>query len=519
MIRRVPRILNKLAVTALAISTPEHSDLPPQSTAQRGARQLVKFRYNLSRRIQARAPAKTAGLQAALLTGDRSAIDPQQEQSLRDAGLAHLLAISGLHMGLLAGGAYSLASLLFSMIGPLARRYDMRKGAAIIGALFATAYLLISGASVSTQRAFIMAIVVFAAVVFDRRALSMRSVALAAAITLMLHPESLISAGFQMSFAATAALVAVYRWWSARRTFEYSSGFFSRLWGGFKGITITSLVAGTATGGFAALHFHRFARLGFFANLAAMPVFTLIVMPAGFFAVLLIPLGLDVVPLKIMGLGLDFVLWVSDWISSRKGALTYIKGANGLVTALFGLGFVWLCLGPRRIRLLGTVILLGSLVLWARINPPDMRVSDQARIAFWDPDIAQVLRVDRKRGDGFGRARFVEQAGAGGGADIRSYLDTSALCDVQACRFTLKGTKISIVHEPEGVRDACTDSDLVILTLRSVGPRVRRQCKAILLDAADLEANGARDINITKSGIKIRRANPKARKARPWGHR
>jgi len=332
----------------------------------------------MSSHIQARAPPDTAGLQAALLTGDRSAIPEQQEESLRDAGLAHLLAISGLHMGLLAGGAYSVASLLLAMIGPWARRYDMRKVAAVIGALFATGYLLLSGASVSTQRAFIMAMIVFAAVIFDRRAVSMRSVAVAAAIVLLMHPESLLGAGFQMSFAATAALVAVYRYFADRRDFSTYSGppgLVRRSWRGFSGLSITSLVAGTATAGFAALHFHRFAKLGFFGNLAAMPVFTFIAMPAGFIAVLMIPLGLDRPFLNLMGWALEYVLMVSDWVSSRSGAVSYIKGANGSVIAIFGLGFTILCLGPKTMRVMGAIAILLSTGMWMQISPPDMRIS------------------------------------------------------------------------------------------------------------------------------------------------
>jgi len=218
----------------------------------------------------------------------------------------------------------------------------------------------------------------------------------------------------------------------------------------------------------------------------------------------------------VLGLGLDFVLMVSDWTSSRDGALAHLKGANGLVISIFGLGFVFLCLGPARVRVTGTLLLVWSFLLWGGINQPDIRISQQARVAFWDPDDVQVLRVDRVRGDGFGRRRFIEQAGLGT-AELKTYLDTSALCDVLACRLALKGVQISIVHEPEGVMDACIDADLVILTLRRAGPRARRGCTAILLDANDLAREGARDINITKQGIKIRRTNSKRRKTRPWG--
>ena len=501
-----------------AISVPQNIVLKELGLEERLKQKLVRARYGLSRHIQARAPPATAGLQAALLTGDRSAIPARQEQVLRDAGLAHLLAISGLHMGLLAGGAYFLASLLFAMIGPLARRYDMRKWAALIGALFASAYLLMSGASVSTQRAYIMAMIVFAALIFDRRALSMRSVSLAAAITLMLHPESLMSAGFQMSFSATAALVAVYGYWSARRRFRVQKTFIGSLWTWAKGLTLTSFVAGAATAGFAALHFHRFAKYGLIANLAAMPMFTFIAMPAGFFAVLLMPFGLDVIPLKIMGLGLDFILWVSTWVAEMNGAISYIKGANGAVMALFGMGFIWICLGPKWVRIGGTALMTASFFVWSSLPQADMRVSQSARVSFWSPEDVNLLLVDRKRGDKFGRGQFAERSGIKD-ADIRAYADSAALCDMLACRLMLKGARISIVHEPEGVMEACQDSDLVVLTLRRAGPRARRLCSAQLLDADDLEKNGSRTITIRDGNISISTANPKRRKARPWGRR
>ncbi len=510
----------KIGGFGFAISKPETIPLMPLSTMDRLKRRLVIFRFALSRRIQESAPPNTAGLQSALLTGDRSAIPYAQERSLRASGLAHLLAISGLHMGLLAGGVYSLASLLLAMMGPLARRYDMRKYAAFLGGVTAFAYLLLSGASVSTQRAFIMAFIMFAAIILNRRAVSLRSVAVAAGVTLMLHPESLLSAGFQMSFAATTALVVVYRSWADHRIYKHTTGLFSRFRNGFVGLSVTSIVAGVATGGFAALHFHRFARLGLFANLAAMPVFTFIVMPAGFLSLLLVPFGLEGFALKIMGLGLDYVLMVADWISNRKLAILHIKGANGLVISVFGFGFIGLCFGgyarQKMAAFIGVILLVTSFAVWSGIGRADMRISDTGRIAYWDTGTANVLWVDNKRGDKFGRGRFVETAGVGQ-AEYQNYKETEALCDMQACRIKLKGKTISIVNAPEGVEEACMDSDLVVLTNRNVGVRARRLCAALLIDRKDLMTGGARDIYIGKQGISIRNAHSKSRQNRPWG--
>ena len=502
-----------------AVGRPELIELTAQSGFEGLQRRLVRFRFAMSTRIQARAPPSTAGLQAALLTGDRSAIPEIQEQYLRDAGLAHLLAISGLHMGLLAGGAYYLAALFFAMIGPWARRYDMRKWAALIGAVFATGYLLLSGASVSTQRAFIMAIIVFVAIILNRRALSMRSVAVAAAITLLIHPENLLNAGFHMSFAATAALVAVYRYGADRRKIYKedfrATGYLSRSWRGFLGLSVTSFVAGTATAGFAALHFHRVARLGFIGNLAAMPVFTFFAMPAGFLAVLLMPFGLDIYFLKIMGWGLDYILMVSKWISERDGAIAYLKGANSTVIAVFGLGFVFMCLGPRIIRVFGVGLAILSFGMWVNVVKPDMRVSQDGRIAFWDQSGA-VLMVDRKRSDSFGRLQFLEKSGFPK-AKIETFTDDRVPCDAMGCRYFLKSKTISVLYEPQGVLDACADSDLVILTQRRAGPVAKWKCDALLIDTRDLSDNGALDIEIRNGVVKLTPANPDRRQARPWG--
>lgn len=304
---------------------------------------------------------------------------------------------------------------------------------------------------------------------------------------------------------------------------EYLTGLrpFSRMKNTIVGVSVTSFVAGTATAGFAALHFHRFARLGFFANLFAMPVFTFIVMPAGFISVLLIPFGLDGYGLKVMGLGLDFVLMVSDWVSGQNAALVHIKGANAYVISLFSLGFTWLCLsvyeGRRYAKYIGIVLMSVSCIVWFNLERADMRVSDSARVAFWESGDVNILRVDRKRGDGYGRARFIERAGQVD-TEIQTYIDTSAHCDEQACIFEIKGKIITIVSEPEGVREACLNSDLVILTQRSVGLKTQGMCKAKFLDPQTLHNGGARDIYFRKDDILIRSVNSKRRKQRPWGH-
>jgi len=409
-----------------------------------------------------------------------------------------------------------LVTFLLVLISPLSRRYDVRKFAAIAGAMAATGYLILSGASVSTQRAYIMAMIVFLAVILDRRAFSMRSVAVAAAITLLLHPESLISAGFQMSFAAVAALVVVYRKWDSLGKARYRGGIFNRFASGLSTLSVTSVVAGSATAGYAMLHFNRVDKFGLIGNLIAMPLFTFVVMPAALAALMLMPFGLEHWPLQIMGWGLDGVLKVATWIASWDGALARIPAAPGWIIGVYSLGFLWLCIGGNRRRLIGLVSIIGCFTIWTLTPRPDMRVSDTGQVAFWGE--GNMLYVGVARADRYGREQFIQRAGQAK-ADIVTYEDTLALCDALACRVLVKGKTISVVSQPSEVPEECAESDIVILTNRKAGPVARRKCQAALLDEQVFNEQGAADVYIDTENIRINPAITKGRSKRPWGIR
>lgn len=417
----------KVGGYGFAISKADATPLPKLSHYEALERRIAMFRYRLADRIRARAPPETAGLQAALLTGVRTYIPPEHTESLRIAGLAHILAISGLHMGLLAGSGYALAAFLLAMIAPLSRRYDVRKFAALFGAIIATGYLVLSGAGVSTQRAYIMAMIVFLALWLDRRALSIRSVALAAAITLWLHPESLMSAGFHMSFSASAALVVFYNYWRGLGFERYRPGIIAAITRNMTGITLTSLVAGTVTSAYAVLHFNRLASYGFVGNIFAMPIFTFIVMPAAFLSLCLLPWGLETLPLAIMGWGIELILYVSRWIQSWTGAQLYVAATPVWVVAIFSLGFIFLCLGRRVLVMAGTVLISLCFLFWHSAAQPQMRISESGQVAFWDADHTQ-LYVTSLRSDKYGREQFLRRAGFED-VPLQAFRDHYAVCD------------------------------------------------------------------------------------------
>ncbi|PSL20659.1 ComEC/Rec2 family competence protein [Shimia abyssi] len=274
----------------------------------RGAH-VFALRMRLSKAVQNRLPGAVGGFAAAVTTGDRSGMPVGTIEDLRISNLAHLLAISGLHMGLLAGFVFAAVRVGLAMIPAVALRVNSKKVAAVVALVASAGYLMLSGGSVSTQRAFLMTSVMLTAVLMDRRALSLRAVAVAAVLVLVLRPEALLGPGFQMSFAATTALIVVFGWLRER---EVSFG--PKWLQPVIAVVISSFVAGMATAPFAAVHFNQIAHFGLPANLLSVPIMGTVVVPAAVLAALLSPFGLEQVGLVPMSWGLEWILRVADFL-------------------------------------------------------------------------------------------------------------------------------------------------------------------------------------------------------------
>ena len=320
---------------------------------------LSQARHWVSARILAHTAPSAGPFATALLTGDRSSIEKKTLSAMRDSGLAHLLAISGLHVGLVAGFIFFAARGLLALIEPVALRMPIKKWAAGCALLGAAAYLLLSGMSVPTQRAFVMVSFVLLAIMLDRASLSMRLIAWAALLVLAIAPESMLGPSFQMSFAAATALIATY---------EAARGPFARLAarGGLAvrplvyaaGVALTSLVAGIATGPFAVYHFNRIADYGLLANLGAVPITGFWIMPWGLVALLLMPFGLEGIALAPMGWGIDAVVWIARQVAAQPGAVTLVPAMPAAALLAIAVGGLWLCLWRSRWRFLGIAVVV-----------------------------------------------------------------------------------------------------------------------------------------------------------------
>ncbi|KIN61329.1 Competence protein [Sulfitobacter noctilucae] len=376
--------------------------------AREGHAGLLVFRLRMaaSAHIQNRLPGDTGGFAAAITTGDRSAISQQALDALRASNLAHLLAISGLHMGLLTAVVFGALRLILAAHPYTSVRWPT-KAIAAVGALIAAAgYLALSGGNVATQRAFIMVAVALAALLIGRRALSLRAVAVAAIIVLVLRPEALMGPGFQMSFAATTALVAVFGWIR-----DMEQNLVPRWAKPFVATFISSAVAGIATAPIAAAHFNAIAHYGLIANLLSVPLMGVLVIPAAVLALVLAPLGLDWIALWAMGLGLDWILGVAHFVAGLENARRYVPGPGPWVLPLLGLGFLTLILWQGRLRWIGVAAMGLSMALWQGATRPDVLISDTGTLV--GVMTSQGRALSKEKGAGFVARNWLENDGSG----------------------------------------------------------------------------------------------------------
>ncbi|MFK5996477.1 MAG: ComEC/Rec2 family competence protein [Rhodobacterales bacterium] len=373
------------------------------------ALRLFDLRMRVAAYVRGQIKGQTGAFAAAIITGDRSAIDPALLVDLRTSNLAHLLAISGLHMGLLVGFVFALVRYGLALIPYAALNWPSKKIGAVLALVAGFAYLQISGAAIATERAFIMVAVMLMGVLLDRPAITLRAVALAAAILLALRPESLLQAGFQMSFAATTALVATFEFLKYQHPWQRLQYGRGRIAQPVLALFISSLVAGAATAPFAAYHFNRLAQFGLIANLGSVPVMGFLVMPSAVLAGLLAPLGLDGLPFWMMGKGLDWILAVAHFVAGLDGSVRPIpKGANP-VLPLLGSGAVWFIIWRGHLRWLGAVLCVAAFGLWAETKRPDILISDRGRLV----GVMQhgVRALNRVRGHGFAARVWLENDG------------------------------------------------------------------------------------------------------------
>jgi competence protein ComEC len=446
------------------------------------------LRDAIDARIRTALDGDSRAIATALLTGRRDAITPAVNDAMFISGLGHVLSISGYHMAVVAGVVFFAVRALLALIPALTVTFPIKKWSAAAALAAATFYLLLSGAEVATQRSFFMTAVVLLAVIADRRAVTFRTLAIAALLVLAVAPEALVHPSFQMSFAATLGLVALIQVGMPKlfASPDNSAVAHAALWGAREIMTLAlaSLVAGAATTPYAAFHFHRVTPYGVLANLAAMPVVSGLAMPAGLLGLAAMPFGFDGVFWHLMGFGIEWMVVVAMWVAALPGAIGRMAafGTGPLLLATAGIVVLGLLRTP--LRWLGGGALIVA-TIWAVMTPrPDILVSaDGHNVGVRGADGR--LRVMRTAKDG-----FLVREWLAGDADARPATDPTlsqgVSCDPDGCVVPMAdGRLAALTLRPAALVDDCARAAIIVTSYQAPS-----NCAARVIDRERLQAEG-----------------------------
>jgi competence protein ComEC len=475
---------------------------------------VENIRDTIDARIRTVLPGDAGSIASALLTGKRDAISAPVNEAMYISSLAHVLSISGYHMAVVAGVVFFIVRALLALSSTLAMRYPIKKWAAFVAFIAAFLYLLLSGAEVATQRSFIMTGIVLFGVMVDRAALTLRNLALAALGVMLIAPEAVVHPSFQMSFAATLALIAGYErglpWMVAGA--DTPLGARIALWGGREivGLLLASMLAGLATTPYAAYHFHRLAPYGVIANLLAMPVVSALVMPAGMLALLLMPFGFDGWLWWLMGEGIEWMIWVVLFVAALPGAVGRVTAFGTGPLLVMTAGILLVCLLRSPLRWSGPIVVLAGTLWAARVALPDVYVADRGDMVAVRGASGRLSMMRLQNSDTFSAKEWLAAD-----ADARTPKDKSlgdgAICDEIGCVARLAdGTIVALAFAAESLAEDCRRAALVV-SQRTAPPG----CSAPLIDRTVWPHTGASALYRSEKGWETRVARP-AGYERPW---
>jgi competence protein ComEC len=451
---------------------------------------------------------------AALVTGKRGLIGEETNEALRAAGIYHIVSISGLHMVLAAGTIFWLTRAILALVPFFALTWPLKKIAAVAAILGALTYCIFSGAQVATVRAVIMTGVMLGAVLFDRPALSMRNLAIAALVVMAWQPETILGPSFQMSFSAVVGLIAGAEWLRMRgRTPRPPADMLGRgvrwVTTGMMGITTTTIIATIATGPFAAFHFQIANPYGLVGNGLALPIVSILVMPAAVIGMIAYPFGLDRPAWHVMGYAVDQVIAAAAWVESFAGSTVPVAafGAGALGLMVVGLITGTLFISPlRRLSLIPAA--LGMLAATTPERPDIFvdRAGAGAAVRAADGNLVILGRP----------SAFVAEQWLKADGDWRlagdPTLAASVRCDKLGCVADLGGGRhAAFVSDRRAFAEDCARAEIIVTPLGAPA-----HCRPeLLVDRNLLRKHGAIAVRFTDDGPVVTGVRGEG-ETRPW---
>ncbi|API60888.1 hypothetical protein BSL82_01660 [Tardibacter chloracetimidivorans] len=480
---------------------------------------LDRVRGRLTAHVQISVGDAEGGVAASFVTGDQGGVPDDVAQALRDSGLTHLLSISGLHVTAVVGFVMIATRRLLALSMHAATHWHLSLIGAIAAAGAGVGYSLLAGGEVPTVRSCIAALLVLLGLALGREAITLRLVAAGAFMILLILPEALIGASFQLSFAAVTAIVALHEVpWVRERLMRREEPWWAAFLRLLAGLLLTGIVVEAALAPIGLYHFNRMGAYGAFANIIAIPLTTFVIMPLEAVALLLDPLGLAGPVWLLVKWTLSLLIALAEWTATLPGGVTL---APAMPQAAFGLmvaGGLWLVLWRGWTRLAGVVPFMAG-AMWAWVSPvPDILITGVGRhVGVVANGKVHLLRT--RTGD------YVRDlmSGVTAAPDIMPLQDSRfARCGRDSCvadiwkhgrRLRLLATRSSVFIDRRRFEPACADADIVVSDRRLPYWCAPRWLKA---DRTLLQRTGGLAID-TSTGVVRSVAEENGR--HPWAHR
>ncbi|WP_230957186.1 ComEC/Rec2 family competence protein [Ehrlichia ruminantium] len=437
---------------------------------------------------------ESANIVSALLIGKKDGISNDVMDNIRNAGIAHLFAISGLHLSFIAGLFFSLSRNLLVLSRSIAESYDIKKISAVIAIVVSLIYLLIAGMPVSAQRAFIMTSYVFVSILIDRRHNNFRSITLAAFVILLFYPEAVLNPSFQMSFAAVLALIASCDIFTKLivmgSVFQY-----------FSSIVFSSFIAGLATLPYVIYHFNSFSVVGIFANVLAIPITTFFIIPLSLLYVVLSLFGLESYVSYILESPIKLLLYISNCASKMNSLILSFHAFSPASILVITLGFLFLCLWHGNVRFLGFIVIGCGFFLGFQYVTPDILVNVN-NIVVKESDRQLYLVNKKAHVTSFINLVWAKQNGQQKLLKHNLQGNQWLFCESnkKGCIYNNRKGKVLIAYKPEYVIQNCLDVDLVIQFGKFIYPQV---CNTRHLSYNDIISYGPYFISVVHGRIRI----------------
>ncbi|MBM3602780.1 MAG: ComEC family competence protein, partial [Alphaproteobacteria bacterium] len=361
---------------------------------------IGRVRRYLSQIYDDQLPTVHAGMAKALITGERANIPPSVNDDFRASGLYHLLSISGLHMAIVGGWVFVAARWLLALIPWLSSRFAIKSWAAAMAMLSAGFYWLLAGGvnNVPAERSFFGFSILMLAIMLGRQALSLRTLALVAGFILLTQPEMLLSPGFQMSFAASAGIIALYESYGTRlHLYWQQRGWWAKPAAMVVALFATSMAATIATTPISFYHFQQSSVAGILANLLAVPLTELVVMPLALLSLLTMAVGLEGLVMPLLEFSIELLLRLASWCASLPGSMIHVGAWSPWILILMVLGGLWLIIWQGRWRLWGFAPLALATGLALLAQPPAVMLSPSGKLWLVRLQDGQVVLSSRQK--------------------------------------------------------------------------------------------------------------------------